>query len=155
MKVVAQIKNPEVPEGSLRVAFASTDGETVNDHFGWAKEFLLFDVSSKSYLKSGKIAFSGKELDEKGNDDKLLEKIDALGDCHIVYSAAIGGPAAARLTRKKIQPLVVKDEAVIKNLLEELRNVLGGTPPPWINKLLRGNDPSRFDKFDEDDDDDE
>jgi len=153
MKVVAQIKNQEIPEGALRLAFASTDGETVDDHFGWAKNFVLFDVSKDNISKAGKITFSGKDLDEKGNDDKLIDKVDALKDCHIVYSAAIGGPAAARLTRLKIQPLVVKDEALIVNLLEELKRVLGGTPPPWIRKLIKNDDPARFDEYDDDEDD--
>jgi len=151
MKVEAQLIIPKIKDGSLRIAFATKDGKNVNDHFGWAHTFVLYDVSAESISKAGRIVFSSEELDERGNDDKLFGKVEALKGCHIVYSQAIGGPAAARLTRKKIQPLVVKDETRIGKLLEEFRNVLNGSPPPWLRKLVGKDDPGRFSRFDEDD----
>lgn len=33
----------------LRVAVASTDGKYVNDHFGRAKQFLIFDINGSEY----------------------------------------------------------------------------------------------------------
>lgn len=151
MEVTAQLIIPKVQDGFLRIAFATGNGINVNDHFGWAHVFLLYDVSAEKIAKAGRIAFSSEELDERGNDDKLLGKIDALEGCHIVYSQAIGGPAAARLTRKKIQPLVVKEESRIDKLLEEFKKILNKPLPPWLRKLVKKEDPERFSRFDEDD----
>lgn len=151
MKIAAQLTIPKVEDGSLRIAFATRDGINVNEHFGWARTFLLYDVSAKSISKAGKIVFSSEKLDESGNDNKLFGKIDALQECHIIYSQAIGGPAAARLTRMKIQPLVVKGESRIEKLLEEFKKVLNGQMPPWLRKLVGKEDPERFSRFDEED----
>lgn len=150
MKVTAQLIIPKVKDGFMRIAFATRDGINVDEHFGWARTFVLYDVSAESINRAGRIVFSSEELDERGNDDKLPGKIEALKCCHIVYSQAIGGPAAARLTRKKIQPLVVKGESSIEKLLEEFKKVLNGPMPPWLRKLVGKDDPERFRRFDED-----
>lgn len=153
MKVVSKITTPVVEEGRLRVAFASKDGISVNDHFGWAQNFVLYDISATGVSKAGRIGFSGEELDQKGNDDKLTAKIDALETCHIIYSQAIGGPAAARLIRRRIQPMVVKDEASISALCNQIKETLNGPMPPWLRKITKTEDPDRFKNFDDEDDD--
>ncbi len=152
MKVAAQLIIPKPKDGSLRVAFATGDGINVDEHFGWAHTFVLYDVSAEKITKAGRIVFSSEKLDERGNDEKLFGKIEALEGCHIVYSQAIGGPAAARLTRKKIQPLVVKGEARIEKLLEEFKKVLNGQMPPWLMKLVKKEDPERFKRFEDEED---
>ena len=114
MKVQRQIQLASAPAGCLRVAFASSDGATVNDHFGWGLEFLLFDVSAQGSNKSGQITFVPEEQDEAEHSERNFVKAEALSQCHIVYAAAIGGPVAAKLTQRKIQPLVVKDENKIE-----------------------------------------
>lgn len=149
MNVVAQIVTPKARDGSLRIAFATKDCVTVNDHFGWTRTFMLYDVTSSKASKAGKIVFSAEGLDERGNDDKLAAKIEALAGCHIVYSRAIGGPAAARLTRRSIHPIVVPEDEEITGILEKLKTLLGGNLPPWLKKLTGTKDPERFAKFEE------
>jgi nitrogen fixation protein NifX len=152
MKLQSQLIIPTVEKGRLRVAFATSDGLTVNEHFGWGRQFVLYDVSKEGARKAGKIVFDAKDLDERGNDDKLAAKIEALRGCHIVYAEAIGGPAAARLTRERMQPMVVKDENDVAKLLEQIKNVLNQpSMPPWLRKLTRDDDPARFENFDVED----
>jgi nitrogen fixation protein NifX len=153
MKVTAKLTVSTPPDGAVRVAFATTDGLRVDDHFGWAKRFLLYDVSAAGYVKAGKIEFDGSELSEKGNDDKLTDKIAALTGCHLIYSVAVGGPAAARLTRARIQPMVVKEEDGLEALLTQLTGVMRGTMPPWLRKITKTDDPTRFDRWDEEEED--
>ena len=155
MQIKAMLTSKEAREGSIRVAFATKDDKHVNDHFGWARRFLLYDVWDSGSAKAGRIEFDGEELSQNGNDDKLLSKVDALEGCHIVYSEAIGGPAAARLTRKMMQPLVVKDENSIEVLISELSNTLSSdNTPPWLRKMINKPDPNRFESFDDDDEED-
>jgi len=152
MKVQAQILAPEAPQGSLRIAFASTDDVKVTDHFGKGLVFFLYDVFAEGWKKAGKIVFTPEDGDQKEHGDKSLAKVDALKTCHIVYSAAIGGPVAARLTQNKIQPLVIKEEDGIEGLLTKFKEMLTGNTPPWISKILGQADPNRFDAFDDDED---
>ncbi len=148
MKVTSKILDTELKKGFLRVAFATSDNETVNEHFGWANSFLIYDVSRVGFVKVGKIQFDTDSRDTECNpENKHFEKINALQSCHIVYSQSIGGPAAARLTQKKIHPLVVKNSPPITNTLTELKAVLNGPVPPWVRKLVEKEDPQRFDSI--------
>lgn len=149
MKVISMLTTTRPAKGAVRVAFATTDGVNVNDHFGWATHFSLYDVTTKGFVKAGKIVFDGTELSERGNDDKLAAKIEALIDCHLIYSVAIGGPAAARLSRAKIQPMVVRDDNSVESILKQLTDVVKGPTPPWLRKIMKTEDPSRFDQWDE------
>lgn len=148
MNTVTKLTIPELEQGKIRVAFASSDGIIVDDHFGWARSFFLFDVSADGFKKSGRIICESETSEGANNEDKLEAKIDALRGCHIVYSRAIGGPAAARLTRQRIQPLIAKDEVDIVRLIEMLREVMNGPMPPWLRKITRPDDPARFEEYD-------
>lgn len=121
----------------MKVAFTTRDGITVNAHFGWAKQINVYEVSPEGYRFLHTLTFIG-DLQADGNEDKLVPKIEALADCTLVYVAAIGGSAAARLIRKQITPLKAQSEQdKIEDLLQRLVTTLQGTPPPWLRKILQ------------------
>lgn len=121
----------------MKIAFATQDLVHINAHFGSAKQMAVYDVSPEGYQFVEKITFDGK-LDEDGNEDKLVPKIEALSDCTIVYVAAIGGSAAARLIRKRVTPVKSRtEEDEITEVLENLVTTLKGNPPPWLRKALQ------------------
>lgn len=154
MSIQSKIMLPDVKAGAIRVAFASTSGQEVDTHFGKSSQFVYYDVDKENYKMTGKITFSPEELEKfenSGHEMKNFARIEALEGCHIVYSQAIGGPVAARLTRKKIQPLITKDEFGITNILDNLKTVLNGPQPPWLKKITTVEDPNRFDAFDDED----
>ncbi|HAZ47220.1 MAG TPA: nitrogen fixation protein NifX [Cyanobacteria bacterium UBA11369] len=132
----------------MKIAFATQDLIHINAHFGSAKQMAVYAVSPEGYQFLETIGFDGK-LDEDGNEDKLVPKIEALSDCTIVYVAAIGGSAAARLIRKKVTPVKSKTEDdEITEVLENLVTTLKGNPPPWLRKALQQTEKS-FDFEDE------
>ncbi len=132
----------------MKIAFATQDLIHINAHFGSAKQMAVYDVSPEGYQFLETIGFDGK-LDEDGNEDKLVPKIEALSDCTIVYVAAIGGSAAARLIRKKVTPVKSKTEDdEITEVLENLVTTLKGNPPPWLRKALQTTEKS-FEDFEE------
>lgn len=134
----------------MKIAFATQDQQRVDAHFGWAKHLAVYEVTPDSVTFVQDFGF-GDDLDEDGNEDKLAPKLDAIHDCAIVYVAAIGGSAAARVVASKIHPVKVAQPEPILDILEKLQEVLKGTPPPWLRKaLLKGQERS-FD-FDEQDD---
>ena len=133
----------------MKVAFATQDQQRVDAHFGWAKHLAVYQVTPAGYRFVEDFPF-GEDLAEDGNEDKLAPKLDAIRDCAIVYVAAIGGSAAARVVASKIHPIKVAAPEPILDILDKLQDVLKGTPPPWLRKaLLKGQERS-FD-FESDD----
>ena len=124
----------------MKVAFASTDKVHVDEHFGHAEEFYLWDIGSDDAAFSGVVQVK----DEEGYiDDKIEARTSVLADCALVYVGEIGGPAAARLVQKRIHPIKSKDHEPITVVVEKLQEVLKGNPPPWLRKaMLKGERPN-------------
>lgn len=132
----------------MKVAFATQDQQCVDAHFGWAKHLAVYEIDGAGYRFVEDFAF-GDDLAEDGNEDKLSPKLAAIGDCAIVYVAAIGGSAAARVVASKIHPVKVAQPEPILDILDKLQDVLKGTPPPWLRKALMKGQERSFD-FEED-----
>jgi nitrogen fixation protein NifX len=135
----------------MKVAFSTQDKQCVDAHFGWAKNISVYDVTPEGYSFIENFEFGGK-LEEDGDEDKLAPKLDAIKDCAILYVAAIGGSAAARVVAVKIHPIKVPQPEPILDILEKLQEVLKGTPPPWLRKALQKGQEVAAPNFDEDED---
>ncbi len=134
--------------GTLKVAFSTQDLKHVDAHFGWAKNLAIHEISADGHRFIEAIQFDG-DLQEDGNEDKLLPKIEAIKDCAILYVAAIGGSGAARVVANNIHPIKVTQSEEIDMLLDKLCGVLQGTPPPWLRKALLKGKERTFDFEDE------
>ena len=119
----------------MKIAFATQDQQRVDAHFGWAKHLAVYEIDAAGYRFVQAFPF-GEDLAEDGNEDKLAPKLEAIKDCAIVYVAAIGGSAAARVVAAKIHPIKVAQPEPIDELLVKMQEVLMGTPPPWLRKAL-------------------
>ncbi len=133
----------------MKIAFATQDQQRVDAHFGWAKHLAVYEIDGSAYRFVEDFAF-GDELAEDGNEDKLAPKLEAIHDCAIVYVAAIGGSAAARVVASKIHPVKVPQPEPILDILDKLQDTLAGTPPPWLRKALMKGQERSFD-FEDDD----
>ncbi|MGB1110708.1 MAG: NifB/NifX family molybdenum-iron cluster-binding protein [Gammaproteobacteria bacterium] len=134
------------PETSLKVAFATTNMETVNQHFGAAQAFAIYTVDPEHFAVAEVIEFG--ELKQDGNEDKLAAKITALDGCVAVYSQAVGASAMRQLTAAGVQPVKVSADSPIKDLLHALQDELQSGPATWLARAIeknKGPDPSRFD----------
>ena len=128
----------------MKIAFATQDKERVDAHFGWAKYIAIYEINAEGYRYLETHDFGG-ELAEDGNEDKLAPKLDVIKDCAIVYVAAIGGSAAARVVATKIPPVKVAGPEPILDILDKLQDVLKGTPPPWLRKALAKGEERTYD----------
>jgi nitrogen fixation protein NifX len=128
----------------MKIAFATQDQQRVDAHFGWAKHLAVYEISPEGYQFLQDFPF-GEDLAEDGNEDKLAPKLEAIKDCAIVYVAAIGGSAAARVVASKIHPIKVNQPEPIMDLLDRMQEVLKGTPPPWLRKALLKDQPRSAD----------
>ena len=131
----------------MKVAFATQDLKRVDAHFGWAKNIAIYELSPTGHQFLEAVQFDG-DLQEDGNEDKLAPKIEAIKDCALLYVAAIGGSAAARVVAQKIHPIKVAGPEDIEEVLGKLKDVLNGTPPPFLRKALMKDQERSFD-FDE------
>lgn len=131
----------------MKVAFATQDLKRVDAHFGWAKNIAIYELTPNGHRFIESVQFDG-DLKEDGDEDKLAPKLEAIKDCALLYVAAIGGSAAARVVAHKIHPIKVAEPEVIEEVLVKLKDVLNGTPPPFLRKALMRDQERTFD-FDE------
>ena len=121
----------------MRVAFASTDKVHVDEHFGRAENFLIWEIGPDAAEFSGMVQVKAEGSDEA---DRIEARSAALNDCALVYVAEIGGPAAARLVATRIHPIKSKEREPISKVVEKLQEVLRGSPPPWLRKAMLKNE---------------
>ncbi|MBI5102893.1 MAG: nitrogen fixation protein NifX [Nitrospirae bacterium] len=130
----------------MKVAFATTDGTNVNEHFGRSGKFAVYELTMEGYSFVELRRFAdGRDTgieETKGmgqaHDQKVESKIEQLADCRIIYMTEIGGPSAARLIKRGLMPVKVKDAVTIEESLERLLATIKGSPPPWLRKLVSG-----------------
>lgn len=120
-------------KNAMKVAFATKDMETVNAHFGGAKEFVVYDVSKDGFDLSGVVKTDTTELT---GDEKTEYKVEALTGCNIMYVESIGGTAAAKVIRAGINPMKVPEPRRIEDVLKELVEMINGNPPPWVKQII-------------------
>jgi nitrogen fixation protein NifX len=132
-------------ETALKIAFATTDMETVNQHFGSTKSFAIYAVNMDDAQLLEAAQFG--ELQQDGNEDKLSVKIELLNGCAAVYCQAVGGSAINQLIAKNIQPVKVHEGGKIKDLIVDLQNEMKAGPSSWLAKAInqhKSPDPERF-----------
>ena len=87
-----------------RCAAATSDGLLVDQHFGRAKAFEIYDIASDGsfeFVESRSVPRACRG--EEGHDDAaLLEAADLLSDCAFVIVARVGPAAWAQLEHRGI-----------------------------------------------------
>lgn len=106
---------------SYRVAVASSDGKYVNEHFGRAKQFLIFNIADDQFefyeLRKIDPPCSGAGH----NEDQMSRTVELLADCKAVLVSQIGSGAVQALSLKGIKSYVLPDfiEDAMKSFLQE------------------------------------
>lgn len=132
----------------FKVAFATSDGDIVNQHFGSASGFDVYGISGSERRQIAHKRF-GKEKQD-GKEDKLRPKLAWLTGCDLVYCGSVGGSATRQLLALGIHPVIVKGEPKIDGLIDQLQRELKGTPSPLVARVMRlksSRSESRFDSM--------
>lgn len=95
----------------MLIAIASTDGETVNEHFGRANRFWIFDVN-----KSRQSLIMVRNCEPLSTGDKnhpfdparMATVWEVIKDCERVYCTKIGDRPRQELEMAGITPVVYK-----------------------------------------------
>ena len=122
------------PPGLL-VAFATGDGEEVDQHFGSATRFDVYGVSSRAprFLSLTRVDPARQD----GNEAKLPAQVAALGGCAAVFCLAAGGSAVTQLVAAGVQPIKVEPRTSVGETLAFLKIELERATTPWVVKALQ------------------
>lgn len=131
---------------TVKIAFASNDRRLVNQHFGAAEAFAIFEMSETDSRLVEVAEFIETAMD--GHEGKLAAKVELLDGCAAVYCNAVGASAIQQLLAKGIQPMRVDEGSVIDGLLGCLQKNMQSEPPLWLAKHLKK--PASADRFAED-----
>ena len=138
--------------GQLTVAFASQDGEMVDQHFGSAQGFFVYNIDGDSATLIASKVFA-KELKD-GNEDKLKPKLKWLLGCDLVYCGSIGGSATKQLVAIGVNPVVIKEGPDVEEVIEEIQSELNGEPSAMLRRVLMKKAPKAESRFDDMEDED-
>jgi nitrogen fixation protein NifX len=117
----------------MKVAFTSSTGEMIDQHFGMSDSFCVWEIGPEDarFLETVQVGKTGDD-----EEDRIASRVAVLTGCAIVYTMQIGGPAAAKVVANKIHPMKTGKETSIAEIVEKLQEVLRGNPPPWLRKAM-------------------
>jgi len=116
----------------MNIAFASSSGETIDQHFGWAKQFYLYEVDKES-AKLLKVIDSSNE--PEGEKEKLNYKIGTIDEADIMYCTQIGPTASKMIQAAGVHPVRVAEGEVLQGAIVKLQEMLNDAPPPWLLRI--------------------
>jgi nitrogen fixation protein NifX len=149
-----QISGASPKGGPMRIAFATHDLRNMDAHFGGARNFAIYDVTTEGYRFLEAIRFdeTGKEdgVHADSDEDRITPRVDALEGCALLFILAIGGPAAAKVVNRRIHPVKLPHPKPIEQVLARVQEMLKTAPPPWLRKAMGGEGTKNLDFLDED-----
>lgn len=133
-------------KNGFKVAFASSDLKKVDQHFGSAERFAIYQVTPEEITLLEVAEFGALEQD--GNENKLLEKFVILDGCVAVYCLAVGPSAVRQLMTLKIQPMKVAHGTQINATLKELQHDFNDGQSGWLARALAAREEKSEKRFD-------
>ena len=109
----------------MLIAVASNNGKEINQHFGHAERFLIYDVNGSEIRLVDERKFRRYctyDQDHPLRAPLLKAIVDSLGECHTVICAQIGQGPQMELERHGIETFVA--DGPIRPTLTELSKLL-------------------------------
>lgn len=135
MRHLRLVENIREDAMTVKIAFATSDRKAVNQHFGAAEAFAIYELGEHGARLVEVAEFIETAMD--GHEGKLAAKVELLGDCAAVYCNAVGASAIQQLLAAGIQPMRVDEGTLIDELLCGLQRNLTNDPPVWLAKHLK------------------
>lgn len=93
----------------MKIAVATTDGLTVNEHFGRAKKFFIYEATATTFnlLKERNVEpYATAQKDHAFDKVRFQDVARVLEDCEKVFITKIGDEPAGALEALGIEPVV-------------------------------------------------
>jgi len=117
----------------MNIAFASSNGEKIDQHFGWSKQFYLYEIGKESAILL-KIIDSSQEPEEEVA--KLTYKIGTIEDADIMYCTQIGPKASKMVQASGIHPVRVGEGEDLQLAITNIQKMLAEQPPMWLLRIF-------------------
>lgn len=118
----------------IKIAFASKDGELVNEHFGWCEKFYIYGVDKENYELLKEVDSSIKHEQEV---DKLEYKIECIENSEILYVTQIGPKAANMVKIAGTYPMKsMREDEKIEDVIISIQKLMNDNPPLWLQRIL-------------------
>ena len=122
-------------EPFVTISFTTSDLKVVDEHLGSATRLARYKVTSTSHEFIGVTEFS--ETRQDGNENKLIDKFDALAGCDAVFCLAVGASAVKQLMERQIQPIKLGERSSIIEVLAYVQQEVQDGETPWIRRALQ------------------
>ena len=132
---IASVADLAVSDDILLVAFASMDGEMVDQHFGSSQGFFLYGITADDATLLASQSFGYEKKD--GNEDKLKPRLTWLAGADVIYCGSIGGSATRQLIALGVNPVQVKGGPDVEEIIAELQGQLRGEQEAWLANILK------------------
>ena len=104
---------------NYKIAVASSDGIVVNQHFGHADKFLIYEVNNDGNYNFIEIRIVKPVCDYGNHNDKqLTENLRKIHDCKYLLVSKIGIGASLRAEQSGIMPVELPD--IIENSVRKV-----------------------------------
>lgn len=123
---------------SFKVAVASSDGKSINQHFGQAENFLIFEIEKNGNYKLIEIRKNSPPQSNPNfladHDNIVARSTNLISDCEILLVSQIGPGAIKALLSRKIQPYAVSNMLIETafNKLASSKLVSNPVPKPLV-----------------------
>lgn len=128
----------ETDDIKLKVAFATVGMLEVNQHFGLAEGFVIYEIIAQESVMLEAAGFDQQKKYNPGHsDDKLADKIELIKDCVAMYCTAVGPRAVSRLMESGIHPVKVDEGTSIKTIIHDMQNKMANDElPAWVKRIM-------------------
>jgi nitrogen fixation protein NifX len=93
----------------MRIAVVTKDGINVDDHFGKADRFLIYEARDGRMERIGEretIPLSPGNKDHPFDPERFSKVVNSIADCKRVYATKVGDVPAEKLKAQGIEPVV-------------------------------------------------
>lgn len=144
----------------LRIAITTNSLIQCDANFAAAKQMVFYDVNTETSefvdvvhfrrrAKKGPGGGRGCVMDDMEDDDgkgrdPLVERVDAVQGCSILFTLGLSDLAAVRVHNSRVFP--VKSEKIrdIDEVIANVQRMLTSNPPLWLRRVMRGPGGSRM-----------
>lgn len=143
-------------EPHLRVAITTDSLLHVDANFAAAKQVVFYDVGRDGYEFVDVVPFRrrGKKgpgggpmpdgrcpMEDMGDDDgtgfdPLVERVEALKGCSVLFTMEMSDLAAVRVHRINVFPVKSNQQHSIDEIIDNLQRLMNGTTPLWMRRVM-------------------
>ncbi|WP_424354728.1 NifB/NifX family molybdenum-iron cluster-binding protein [Methanobacterium sp. MBAC-LM] len=118
----------------LKVAIASSDGKSIDLHFGQAPDFLIFEIKENGDSKFIEARKNIPPSDDpnllENHDNALAKSVDLISDCDVVLASQIGPSASKAILSCSVQSYSIRGLLIEKALKKLASSKLVSKPVP-------------------------